>query len=105
MSERGFGPNPVDVQVGKNVQSKRTELGLSQDHCGFRRSRPCIPIGSRQRFRSEAGHGSDLKPATQRSLPRIEAMMFRRGGVVKRVWIFWPGKGEKGGGRGWGGGG
>jgi len=31
-------------------------------------------------FRSEAGRGSDLKPATERSLPRIEAIMFRRGG-------------------------
>jgi len=31
------------------------------------------------RFRSEAGRHSDLKPATQRSLPRIEGMMFRRG--------------------------
>ena len=39
------------------------------------------------RFRSEAGHRSDLKPATQRSLPRIEAMMFRLGGLVKRTWI------------------
>jgi hypothetical protein len=26
--------------------------------------------------------------ATQRSLPRIEAMMFRRGELVKRAWIF-----------------
>jgi len=31
MSERGFGPDPVDLQVGKNVKAKRTELGLSQD--------------------------------------------------------------------------
>jgi hypothetical protein len=39
------------------------------------------------RFRSEAGRDSELKPATQRSLPRIEAMMFRLGGLVKRTWI------------------
>jgi hypothetical protein len=32
MSERGFGPDPVDLQVGKNVGAKRTELGLSQDY-------------------------------------------------------------------------
>ena len=32
MSERGFGLDPVDLQVGKNVRAKRTELGLSQDH-------------------------------------------------------------------------
>ncbi len=38
-------------------------------------------------FRSEAGRGSDLKPATQRMRPRIEAMMFRRGGLVKRAWV------------------
>ncbi len=31
-------------------------------------------------FRSEAGQDSDLKPATQRSLPRIDTIMFRRGG-------------------------
>jgi hypothetical protein len=31
----------------------------------------------------EAGRDSDLKPATQRLLPRIEAMMFPRGGLVK----------------------
>jgi transcriptional regulator with XRE-family HTH domain len=31
MSERGLGPNPVDVQVGNNVKAKRTELGLSED--------------------------------------------------------------------------
>ncbi len=36
-------------------------------------------------FRSEAGHHSDLKPATQRSLPRIEPIMFRRGEQVKRA--------------------
>src|SRR5271155_1885233 len=40
-----------------------------------------------RRFRSEAGRDSDLKPATQRSLPRIEAMMFRLGGLVKRTRI------------------
>ena len=38
-------------------------------------------------YRSEAGRGSDLKPATQRIRPRIEAMMFRRGGLVKRAWV------------------
>ena len=32
MSDRGFGPDPVDLQVGKNVRAKRTELGLSQDY-------------------------------------------------------------------------
>ena len=32
MSDRGFGPDPVDLQVGKNVRTKRTELGLSQDY-------------------------------------------------------------------------
>jgi transcriptional regulator with XRE-family HTH domain len=31
MSERGLGPDPVDVQVGNNVKAKRTELGLSED--------------------------------------------------------------------------
>ena len=39
-------------------------------------------------FRSEAGQDSDLKPATQRSLPRIDAIMFRRGGEVKRAEFF-----------------
>jgi transcriptional regulator with XRE-family HTH domain len=32
MSERGFRPNPVDLQVGNNVRAKRTELALSQGH-------------------------------------------------------------------------
>ena len=32
MSERGSGPNPVDVQVGNNVRAKRTAAGLSQDY-------------------------------------------------------------------------
>jgi DNA-binding XRE family transcriptional regulator len=36
MSERGFGPDPVDLQVGKNVTAKRTEVGLSQDHVADR---------------------------------------------------------------------
>ena len=31
-------------------------------------------------FQSQAGQDSDLKPATQRSLPRIDTIMFRRGG-------------------------
>ena len=35
-------------------------------------------------YRSEAGRDSDFKPATQRLLPRIAAMMFRHGGLVKR---------------------
>jgi hypothetical protein len=35
-------------------------------------------------FRFEAGHRSDLKAVTRGSLPRIEAMMFRDGGEVKR---------------------
>jgi transcriptional regulator with XRE-family HTH domain len=30
MSERWFGPNPVDAQVGHNVMAKRTELGVSR---------------------------------------------------------------------------
>ena len=52
-------------------------------------------------FRSEAGRRSDLKPATQRSLPRIEGMMFRRAREVK------PGgfAGCLGAARRWGGGG
>jgi transcriptional regulator with XRE-family HTH domain len=32
MSERGFGPDPVDLRVGKNVRIKRTEIALSQDY-------------------------------------------------------------------------
>src|SRR5258707_12011916 len=32
MSDRSFGPNLVDAQVGHNVVAKRTELGLSQGH-------------------------------------------------------------------------
>jgi transcriptional regulator with XRE-family HTH domain len=32
MNKRGFGPNPVDEQVGYNVRAKRTELWLSQEH-------------------------------------------------------------------------
>jgi hypothetical protein len=32
MSERGFGPNPVDAQVGYNVRTKRTELWLLPEH-------------------------------------------------------------------------
>jgi len=49
-------------------------------------------------FRSEAGRDSDFKPATQRPLPRIAAMMFRRGGWVKRGVDFGPTEaGEDGG--------
>ena len=40
------------------------------------------------RFRSEAGRDSDLMPATQRSLPRIGAMMLRGDGSVKRAPIL-----------------
>jgi transcriptional regulator with XRE-family HTH domain len=32
MSDRSFGPDPVDAQVGHNVMVERTELGLSQGH-------------------------------------------------------------------------
>jgi len=39
-------------------------------------------------FRSEVGRDSDFKPATQRLLPRIAAMMFRRGVSVKSAWIL-----------------
>ena len=30
MSERGFGPNPVDAQVGYNARTMRSKLGFSQ---------------------------------------------------------------------------
>ena len=30
MSERGFGPNPVDAQVGYNAWTMRSKLGFSQ---------------------------------------------------------------------------
>ena len=43
-------------------------------------------------YRSEAGRGSDLKPATQRMRLRIEAMMFRRGSLVKRAWVLGLGR-------------
>ena len=59
-------------------------------------------------FRSEAGRDSDFKPATQRLLPRIEAMMFRREGSVKRGVDFGPAAAEEEGRVGtrrWGGGG
>ena len=39
-------------------------------------------------YRSEAGRDSDLMSATRGLLLRIEAMMFRRGGLVKRGWIL-----------------
>jgi hypothetical protein len=42
-----------------------------------------------------------LKPATQRSLPRIEAMMFRLGGLVKRTWISGMDFGLAGAEKGW----
>jgi hypothetical protein len=32
MSDRSFGHNPVDAQVGDKVMAKRTELGVSQSH-------------------------------------------------------------------------
>ena len=32
MSDRSFGHNPVDAQVGLNVMAKRTQLGVSQGH-------------------------------------------------------------------------
>jgi hypothetical protein len=41
-------------------------------------------------FRSEAGRDSDFKPATLGLVPRIETMMFRRGGLVKRGVDFGP---------------
>ena len=59
-------------------------------------------------FRSEAGGDSDFKPATQRLLPRIEAMMFRREGSVNRGVDFGPAAAEEEGRVGtrrWGGGG
>ena len=59
-------------------------------------------------FRSEAGRDPDFKPATQRLLPRIAVMMFRRGGPVKRRWILGPMGADVDGGVGqrrWGGGG
>ena len=30
MSERGFGPNPVDAQVGHSAMTMRSKLGFSQ---------------------------------------------------------------------------
>ena len=59
-------------------------------------------------FRSEAGRDSDFKPATQRLLPRIAAMMFRRDGLVKRGVDFGPAEAVEDvgvGRRRWGGGG
>ena len=38
-------------------------------------------------YRSESGRDSDLMSATRGLLLRIEAMMFRLGGLVKRGWI------------------
>ncbi|MDT7953940.1 MAG: hypothetical protein RQ966_20795, partial [Acetobacteraceae bacterium] len=39
--------------------------------CVFRRSRPGIPISSRPPIRREAGHRSDLKPATAAAFPQV----------------------------------
>ena len=47
-------------------------------------------------FRSEAGRDSDLMSATQRLLPRIEAMMFRRGGLSSGLG-FGPARAEEDG--------
>ena len=46
-------------------------------------------------FRSEAGRDSDLMSAARRLLPRIEAMMFRREGSVKRGVDFGPAAAEE----------
>ncbi len=42
-----------------------------RDPCVFRRSRPGIPISSRPPIRREAGHRSDLKPATAAAFPQV----------------------------------
>ena len=57
--------------------------------CGFRRSRPRIPMRkpATDSDLKPAG-GSDLMSATWRLLPRIEVMMFRPVVLVKRPWIW-----------------
>ena len=52
----------------------------SNGHCVFRRSRPGIPISSRPPIRREAGHRSDLKPATAAAFPQVRDEV-RVGGV------------------------
>ena len=49
MSERGFGLDPVDLRVGKNVGAKRTELRLSQDYIADQIG---LSLGEYQEFES-----------------------------------------------------
>jgi len=60
----------AEVELGQ-----ARELDADSDEAGH-----AFQFEAGHRFRSEAGRHSDLKPATQRSLPRIEAIMFRRCG-------------------------
>jgi hypothetical protein len=70
-----------------NQSTRMHQQTAGPNICGFRRSRPRIPIGSRPPFRFEAGRGSDLMSATWRLLPRIDAMMFCPEALVKRAWV------------------
>ena len=69
-------PTACDVGCKKNSNADSDEAGHA------------LRKEAGHRFRSEAGRDSDLMPATQRSLPRIGAMMLRRDGSVKRAPIL-----------------
>ena len=58
------------ARVGLDVPMLAEAVGLGRG-CVFRRSRPGIPISSRPPIRREAGHRSDLKPATAAAFPQV----------------------------------
>ena len=63
-------------KLGHIAANPCARMGL----CVFRRSRPGIPISSRPPIRREAGHRSDLKPATAAAFPQVRDEV-RIGGV------------------------
>jgi hypothetical protein len=82
-SRRGQNTRGAFVIRPIQARSDRNRFGAESDEAGR-----AFQYEAGHRFRYEAGWDSDLMSATQRSLPRIKAMMFRSGGLVKRPRIF-----------------
>jgi hypothetical protein len=94
----GAGPSlsliGISRPIPRRIGEGRRRMG---GQCERRRGRGGVRIPTKPATNSNrkpATHSdpkpatTDLKPATQRSLPRIERMMFRRRGSVKQMWIL-----------------
>src|SRR5277367_3944503 len=93
LSRRGLLAIATVVDVASQVESPRASAkAISSRHKLPPRHLETllvrIPTKPAMHSNRKPGRDSDLKPATQRSLPRIGAMMLRRDGSVKRAPIL-----------------